>query len=283
MLQTVYNLCDLGFDIYGEPGTFGDKMRKFKSSGVSIIYVGSYFCTNYYLRWVRRYWDSIKEEASEAGISISVVIPVVPVNRLSEVKESILKMSEDFAEIVVNDYGMLRWAGENLSHPVIMGRLFMRQTRDPRYEELADETVRIPFSLYSLQNYRQQYRVKGIEMEGFGRVIDVSELPDGMTICLHWSWILMSCGRICEDASIPQNMEHKFRPDQECSLQCCNIYRDYMISGAQVRKYGKAVYFYQEEEPELICHPQQSIRRIEYVPYERLYMEECDENFDSLK
>lgn len=283
MLQTVYNLCDLGFDVYGEPGAFGAEIKKFRSSGVSIIYVGSYFCTNYYLRWVQRYWDSIKKEASEAGISISVVVPVAPVDLLSEVKESLMKMSEDIAEIVVNDYGMLRWAGEHLTCPVMMGRLFMRQTRDPRYEELADETVKIPFSLYSLENYRRRYRVKGIEMEGFGRKIDVSELPDGMVMCIHWPWIFMSCGRICEDASIPQGMEHKFRPDQKCSLQCGSIYRDYTISGAQVRKCGKAVYFYQEEEPELICLPQQSIRKLECIPYEPLYVEEYNENFDSFE
>ena len=84
MLQTVYNLCDLGFDVYGEPGAFGAEIKKFRSSGVSIIYVGSYFCTNYYLRWVQRYWDSIKKEASEAGISISVVVPVAPPSPLAK-------------------------------------------------------------------------------------------------------------------------------------------------------------------------------------------------------
>ena len=28
MLQTVYNLCDLGFDVYGEPGAFGAEIKK---------------------------------------------------------------------------------------------------------------------------------------------------------------------------------------------------------------------------------------------------------------
>ncbi len=283
MLQTVYNLCDLEFGICGEPESLGDKMKKYRAANVSAVYVGSYFCTNFFFKWMKRYWDSMKRAALETGMSITMVIPVVPVDRLSEVKEFLLKISEDISEIVVNDYGMLRWAGGHLSCPVMMGRLFMRQTRDPRYEELADEIVTIPFPMYSLERYREEYRVRGIEMESFGRRIDISDLPEGMVMCIHRPWVMMSCGRICEDASVPLVMEHKFRPDQECNLQCGSLYRDYEISGAQVRKYGKAVFFYQEEEPELICEPQQTVRRIECIPSEPLYMEEYYENFDAIE
>lgn len=265
MDQISLSLCDTEYRFLQSPEDTVSVLKERKASGVSSVRTGSYFCPNFFLYIMEKYKDTIMKAAEAADMGVIPVVPVTGQKQLRQIRDVIAGFAEDAAAVVVNDYGMLLWAAENLTCPVIMGRLFFRQPRDPRSEELAEEIAGIPFPASSLEKYRDHYRVRGIEMEGFGEAVDLSSLPAGIRFGMHRPWILMSCGRICEDASLFLPVEKKFRPDIPCSVECVNVYRDYLLTNAGVRKYGKAVFFYQEQEPELIGADGRDVERIEIL------------------
>lgn len=265
MDQISLSLCDTEYRFLQSPEDTLSVLKGRKTSGVSSVRTGSYFCPDFFLYIMEKYQDTIAKASEQAGMGVIPVVPVTGQRQLGRVKDTLFGLAAGIEAVVVNDYGMLLWAAEHLECPVIMGRLFFRQPRDPRSEELAEEIAGIPLPASSLERYRDRYRVRCIEMEGFGEAIDLSSLPEGIRFGMHWPWILMSCGRICEDASLFLPVEKKFRPDIPCAVECVNVYRDYRLTNAGVRKYGKAVFFYQEQEPELIGADRCSVERIEML------------------
>ena len=256
-MKEIYNTCDIlqGLLSGSSPEQLAYRLRE---SGVSHVYAGSYFCMEY-LKSLRDLLspsgdgsgrDSFRQSLEKMGMAFTLVVPV-PEERNLEAVHSIIKET-DPPELVVNDYGTLVWAAENLSCPVILGRLFMRQTRDPRifvYGIDPDEfrPSELPFSERSLAMLQDRYRVRGLELDDCPRLPHM-KLPEGFSVGLHTPWTMMSCMRICEDASADLPHEKKFRPGQTCAVNCSGVYRHYYLeSGAEVYKIGKGTFYYNDQ------------------------------------
>ncbi len=267
MIQSAYNLCDMDIRFFQDAGELRKDLLHLAGRGTERIFAGSYFCANYFLHWAENCAEEFIRIASEAGLHTTLVIPVVPDRLLPEVKDILRKPELHTDEISVNDYGMLIFCGQKLKSRVLLGRLFMRQARDPRYEELAASTFRIPFSVQSLKRFQNDYRVAGLEMEGFGAAIDAGGLPEGMTLCVHRPWFMMSCDFICEDASSSLPIEKKFRPVVPCRLECCGVSHIYPLLNGQVNKIGRGIYAWQEADPYCTLPENSALRYIEYYPY----------------
>lgn len=266
MIQSAYNLCDIDIRFFKDAGGMAEDLQRLAEQGTGLIYAGSYFCTNYFLNWTR-YAEDLIRMVREAGMSFSAVIPVPSDRTLPAVKDSLIKLDPLVDELIVNDYGTLAACGSELNSPLILGRLFMRQSRDPRYPDLMNSSFRIPFPVTSLKKYQRDYHVAGIEMEGFGDTIDAQELPEGMTFCMHRPWYMMSCDFICEDASAALPIEKKFRPDTDCGMECCGVSHLYQLLNGQVVKVGRGIYALQEYDPSCRLPENSTLRYIEYYPY----------------
>ncbi|MBR2778890.1 MAG: hypothetical protein IKD85_01785 [Firmicutes bacterium] len=267
MIQSAYNLCDMDIRFFQDAGELREDLQRLAGRGTERIFVGSYFCANYFLRCAENFAEEFIRIAFESGLLTTLVVPVVPDSLLPEVKDYLKKPELQTDELVVNDYGMLTFCGQMLKSRVFLGRLFMRQARDPRYEELAASTFRIPFSVRALKRFQNDFRVAGIEMEGFGAAIDAGDLPEGMTLCVHRPWFMMSCDFICEDASASLPIEKKFRPTVPCSLECCGVSHIYPLINGQVTKIGRGLYAWQEADPYCMLPENSNLRYIEYYPY----------------
>lgn len=267
MIQSAYNLCDMDIRFFQDPEEVRKDLLQLAGRGTERIFAGSYFCVNYFLRWAASYASDFMRIASEAGLHTTLVIPVVPDRLLPEVKDCLKKLDTQTDEITVNDYGMLMYCSRTLESKILLGRLFMRQARDPRYEGLAESTFRIPFPVESLKRFQKEFRLAGIEMEGFGAAIDAGDLPEGMILCVHRPWFMMSCDFICEDASASLPIEKKFRPDTPCRLECSGVSHIYPLLNGQVTKIGRGIYAWQETDPYCTLPENSVLCYIEYYPY----------------
>ena len=282
MFQKAHNVCDIDLKFFDEPENFTKIQKKSDNSDTLILYAGSYFCSNYFQNWINRIDDItvFKENAeAKAGKKITL-IPVVPIpsERTSEKIKTGLKESQAyFKEIVVNDYGTMVWCAENLDCDIIMGRLFMRQPRDIRYEKIRRETFKIPMSIKSISDYGKKYRVKGIEMDGFGAGINAEGLPEDMFLGVHRPWIMMSCDMICEDASSDAPIDKKFRADLPCALNCSGVRHMYKLANGEVCKAGRGIYAYQGKDPVIQKIDNSRIRYIEYYPLLNISTEQINE------
>ena len=266
MAQYAYDLCDRDIRFYDDKNVVSESVEFLHSRGAGRFYAGSYFCANYFLEWIRRA-DILIDVLHEHGFPLTLVLPVFSNRTIGPAREWILQIRESISEVVVNDYGMLIWCHENLDCPIHLGRLFMRQPRDPRYPDLQSSVFPIPFSVQTLEQFQKEYGVTGMEMEGFGRAIDASDLPDGMLLSVHGPWFMMSCDFICEDASAGRPIEKKFRPDIPCNLECTGVHYNYTLVNGQVVKTGRGLYSWQEKAPEYMLPPSSEIRFLEFYPY----------------
>ena len=266
MIQSAYNFCDIDIRYFEDADAVREDLQRLADLGTGIIYAGSYFCSNYFLYW-SRFAEKFIDLAKAAGLSTVIVVPVPSDRTLQPVKEFLKKMDGAADELVVNDYSMLSFCGTGMSVPLLLGRLFMRQSRDPRYPDLMNSSFRVPFPMDSLKKFQKDYRVRGIEMEGFGSEIRAEELPDGMILSLHRPWFMMSCDFICEDASASLPSENKFRPDIPCRLECCGTSHVYDLLNGRVVKVGRGLYTWQEQDPAYSLPKNGILRWIEYYPY----------------
>ena len=127
MHYSCINLCDL---LYRAIKNENYRKTELQSKELERLYLGSYFCGNYFLGIMEGAIKKILEDCNQSVV-ISLVIPVFSEGQLIKGKEKIKTLLNYFPnkidEVVVNDYGMLEYISENYDLPIVLGRLFMKE------------------------------------------------------------------------------------------------------------------------------------------------------------
>ena len=219
-------------------------------SSVERLYVGSTFCSQYFLRQPRRVWREAFALCRRLGVPATLVVPVFSQKDLAAGCERIDRLVYGFGDVVdeitVNDVGMLAFCVERYGCSVNAGRLFSKEPRAPRYVRLFEErhTVAIPALLTEV--FRRG-EVRGIEIDPTHAALDLAPLSGLMPhiqVGVHVPYCYLTTGALCELASVHRPMRQKFRPNAPCSLECARCAVGYELpSGVRMLRWGRTVLF----------------------------------------
>lgn len=214
------------------------------------LYVGSNFCSQYFLRQPMSLWSEAFALCRQRGMAATLVVPVVSQRDLASacslVEELLNSHGDMIDEITVNDIGMFAHCREQCGRPLNLGRLFFKEPRDPRYADLFERrhAVGLPAVLTDLFSGGG---VSGIELDPTHAALDLSEIRGLMphvNVGVHMPYCYLSTGTICEFASIHRPVREKFRPNLPCALECARCSVGYELPyGTRLLKWGRAVYF----------------------------------------
>lgn len=250
------SLCEIMPDLYKkEPNVEKLIEKACEEAGFSKcerIYFGSSFCGQYFLNMPKKETDLLAEVCQKQNIKLTMVLPIFTEKNLERAKERIKIYISEFKEVLdeitVNDYGMLMYLHKNYpSLNLNMGRLFMKDYRDPRYEEYFNTPLKPKAFTSYLEKLVRDYSIGSIEFDPTHKIIDVNEKPEEVTIALHTPYCYETVGQICQMAGISQPIEKKFRPNEPCQQECHTHKIHYFIDeGITWFKLGRAVYFKNE-------------------------------------
>ena len=236
------NLCGLPLKLILDrslPEQLSRKTEELYQERVSRLYIGSSFCSRYFLHMP--FMEGIKTLCAFRKWKITLALPVFSQKDLENGKKAIrefLSFYRETDEITCNDPGMLQWIRNNLPDvDVHMGQLFFKDQRDPRYSLLPVGQSRLSFPLPD--------GVKGIELSPVNTklILPDFDLP-GACIAVHQPFCFISTGNICKFASVSAPPEQKFRPNAACAQQCGSMFETYSVKGSDDTWYriGRTIY-----------------------------------------
>ena len=176
------------------------------------VYVGSYFCENFFLGLSDGFHEAVRELCLRHEMGATLVIPIVgqafydrATRRIADVLD---RFADVYDEVVVSDVGMFfdlqRWfaglstgpdSGIAISYagmqPSVaprlgLGRLFSKELRDARYAEMLDRVSMPALSAeadacLSFQSQNAQGLLRPlVEIDPTSNVVDVSKLLEGI-------------------------------------------------------------------------------------------------------
>lgn len=213
------------------------------------IYMGSSFCGKYFLEQSNQFIKEIKTCAEEIQVPITLVIPTFSQSDLEHGKKKIsdiLELCQDYVdELTVNDYGMLPYLKKEYQKPLNIGRLFMKDYRDPRYQEYFKMPWRPRIFTDYFKQILIQYEIKSCEFDLTHEINDFSQLPPEITLGIHVPFCYQTVGRICEYASISKEISKKYRANAPCEQNCTESLVKYAVSDGDMEyvRFGRTVYF----------------------------------------
>lgn len=283
------NLCEIfsphsfrNMDLDG----FFDHLSARKSAPVERIYLGSSFCSQYFLLTK---FETLLDFCVRRGIPVTLTVPVFSEKDLDQGKQKIdricLAASGIIDEITVNDIGMLSFVGSKQQYRINLGRLFFKDARDCRVPEHTACNVQ-PMMLAHLTNsYWKRYGIHGVELDATNHTLDTTPLVLTSTqVGIHLPYCYMTTGNICKFASIHQPVKLKFRPNSRCGLECAHVhdlYSGYMPQTDCIpvlHRVGRTLYF----EVNDITVTGKNADRVIYFPVNEL-RKYADENTGSVK
>lgn len=212
------------------------------------VYVGTSFCGKYFIQQSDKELEELFFFCEEKNISVTLVIPTFSEGDLENGKKRIahiVKLGKNVIdEFTANDVGVLSYLREFNKH-INTGRLFMKDYRDPRYEEY----FHIPWKPKMFTNYfkrlLKKYQIKSCEFDTTHKYMDFSEVPEDIIPAIHVPYTYQTVGRICEYASIDKEISKKFRPNDICHKSCADHLVKYFVSDGNMEyvKFGRTVYF----------------------------------------
>lgn len=212
------------------------------------IYMGSSFCGKFFLHQKQETVMSLFGLCRDKGINVTLVVPTFSEGDLASGKhrlKQIVQWGRDCVdEITVNDYGMLLYIKDTFPHTINMGRLFMKDYRDPRYEEYFQMPWKPKMFTSYVNGLIREYKISSIEFDITHRNMDFSEVPDAILPGLHTPYCYQTVGRICEYASIQKDINKKFRVNQDCNENCLENLIRYHVTDENVEyiRKGRTVY-----------------------------------------
>lgn len=248
-------------------GIIEDTVRKYNT--IKHIYIGSYFCSQYFLNI--DFVEHIKSFCIAHNCSIVLVVPVISEKDLWKAKDKIRDLVQDLPidEITVNDFGMAEYISENYSIPINFGRLFFKDARDVRIADYYKSEL-TPAFLDAISVYKDLYCLNGIELDPIAHSLNLIGVK-GIQISLHEPFCYLTTGNICEFASVLRPIGKKFRPNLPCNNTCLQVFETYeqvnhMIPEKIFYRIGRTIYFH-TESPTIHCN--QPIHKI-YFPFEEM-------------
>ncbi|MCR5801964.1 MAG: hypothetical protein K6G57_06500 [Lachnospiraceae bacterium] len=253
------NLCDIGSQLL-RFGKIGLLQQKYEPSD---YLVGSYFCDNYFIKETK----NLIYELVRDGNKVKCVLPIPSQSNLDDFRNTVCELKKEYKDhisaFVVNDIGTLDTISKD-TDIIILGRLFHKPIRDPRYSETITDKKYTPD--IEVLRLIDKYKVSGIELENIYDDISCPELS--CDIHIHQNYCYMSCTRSCYYASASQPTEHKFRPNNPCDLSCeRNIHRVKFQTGQEVFMLGKGLCFKASPHP---FAGEDHLKSIIYTPVDEL-------------
>lgn len=260
------NLCDILDESDFKGNTIEKLLQAQCIADADRLYIGSYFCSQYFLRM--DFISEIKKLVEQKHDSLSLVIPIFSERDLSIAKKRIRHILEELPidEVTVNDVGMLSTLSSISQIKINLGRLFFKDARDIRLASYFNSTLH-PASLDQLSDYRTRYGIQYAELDPICTVMDLGNETD-VKLALHVPFGYMTTGNICKYASISKDIQFKFRPNISCNKECQRIYETYAPSPSDYRLYriGRAVYF----ESAIPATINGSFERLIYAPFHEM-------------
>ncbi len=250
------NLCDIMHHLYECTPDLGKMIDKATQVAgfekCERIYIGSYFCSQYFLHQSKEMLEELKLLCKQEKVSISLVIPTFSQKDLERGKQKIEQIKGWIEplidEIVVNDYGMLVYMKDTYEAPIYLGRLFAKDYRDPRYEGYFNEVLNPKIFNHYMLELIKYFEVKGIEFDPTHTGINLSESPKWLTVGIHSPYCYMTTGHICEYASLDKEIAKKFRPNTPCTHECSShVIRYNLEDNREWLRLGKTIYFENRE------------------------------------
>ena len=246
------NFCEILNVIYEQDSTYEiviDKLMTAKGLfNCQRIYIGSSFCSQYFLHLRNDEIDSLVHACSKRNVRLTLVIPTFTEKDLEKGKIKLKSFSQYFYQIIdeitVNDYGMLKYIRDSYDIQINMGRLFMKDYRDPRHEDYFMRVYMPKIFTKSIEKLVKEYGVSGFEFDLTHEFVDFSHRPEDIHIGIHYPYSYMTVGHICELASINKEISKKFRPNAGCNKECHETRINYEFhDGREWFKYGRTIYF----------------------------------------
>lgn len=211
------------------------------------VYIGSYFCAQYFLNIPHKIIEEIKAFCQAENIQVTLVIPIFSERNLERGKQKIEAyinaLKEVLDEVTVNDYGMLDYITKHYNLKYNIGRLFMKDYRDIRYPEYFNTTL-YPKAFNSyFYKIIEKYQINAIEFDPTHKIVNLETCPQ-IEMGMHRPYCYVTVGQICEFGSIHKDIEKKFRPNEVCQGECNdNIFCYEFGDGHRWLRIGRAVYF----------------------------------------
>jgi len=235
------------------------------------IYIGSSFCGRSFLHLDHKEVEKLMAICHKKEIKVSLVIPIFTEKNLKAGKEQIdyffNSYKESIDEMVVNDYGMLKFISDTYGRQIklAMGRMFMKDYREPRYHEYFNTPYQPKAFTPYFEETINKFGVQAILCDATHRHLDFSHKPKNVEIGIYEPYTYMTVGQICEIGSSHLPIEKKFRPNGPCQEECLHEKRQYFNEdGRRWLKIGRTIYF---ENRDFSMSGLTSLRRI-YCPFD---------------
>lgn len=156
-----------------------------------------------------------------AGLALTLATPSVPDAGVAKLRR-LFRLLPDGAEVVVNDYGVLRLlACEFSALEPVAGRQLCKMIKDPRLPN--EQWARLnPPGLGSpvFEDILGRFGVRRAELDvpPFARPTDLR--AGGLALSVHAPFGYALRGRVCRIGSLRFEGVDKFRPDQACAKEC---------------------------------------------------------------
>lgn len=250
--QYCLNLCDIGKRLQKKNGKMDLEEKICKEQDYRRIYIGSYFCGKYFLQMLEADIKNLKAFCEERARKVTLVIPVFSEKDLalglSKIHEIMDLLGDVLDECTFNDFGMMAYLSRTYEVKLNLGRLLMKDYRDPRYPEYFNMVYKPKLFHEYMDDWIKNYNITGIEMDPTHGTVDLSEAKEGITLAIHLPYCYMTMGRICEYASIHKEIDQKFRPNMECHKECMENFIEYDLQDERRWiRVGRAIYFKNEE------------------------------------
>ena len=234
------------------------------------LYVGSYFCENYFLGLSDRFHKCIREICGKHELKATLVIPRIGQAFLPRFQEQLAHILDEYAdvydEIIANDVAcfvdLVQWyAGvgswpsrvtpsHNFTPPRIgLGRLFSKEMRDARYANLRESTTYAALSpeaqaCIDEQRNKQPWGRPLVEIDPMSSIVDVAEIAPQAEIAIHLPYCYATTGRNCGPASISEPDSRKFQLGRACSQHCLRMVQGCLTDeDAAYVKHGRTYYY----------------------------------------
>lgn len=234
------------------------------SHGTERIYFGNEFC-QYLIPKVDELMD-IMDRALSQNFSFTFVTSYVTDEKIIEYLPLLEKISKrnPGGEVVINDWGILQ-AVKNYDLEPVLGRLLIKQKRDPRIEAYINllpnnsatelRSLRINDSFI---NFIKSKGVKRIEIDNLLHGINYTELEKlGVSATIHTPYGYIATGRICKIRNSASNREDF--SIGECEGYCNTLDKKVLDSQNQnlnIILKGNTAYFYNDNTAEAFAHKQ---------------------------
>lgn len=215
-------------------------------NSVERIYVGSNFCSQYFLTCSSQFYEPVFAYCEKKKIPVTLCVPVISEKDLTAVKKIIHKLIEQHRgiidEVTVNDYAMVNEVANRYTDIKInLGRLFQKDTRDIRYLNYFMEEY-TPMMLTLGTNLFVPNNINSMEFDPTHSKINLSGIK--CIPAVYSPYCFATVGNICEYASLDKPLSKKFRANINCDAPCsynCTIYN--VGNNLVYLKLGRTVYY----------------------------------------